>query len=232
VHPFFLGTRARATSFGFACFGLATVAPPGIHGFGAFMLSPPGVPIVGLALVMLGISVEETGTLRRIRIAAAIRLLAFALAIAAAVWATALGAWSRELATMGAVLYGLGIAGATLGFLHDKALLADVRHGQDLRLEGISADAVTLRAGDRDVSVPSSSLRGATMAKSDVGRAVFVLVRSRNDVVGAVDRLPWVSAGRDGDAFVLTEHQAGLDADVLATRLSEAAAAAEVRGYR
>ncbi|WP_437686148.1 hypothetical protein [Sorangium sp. So ce176] len=59
------------------------------------------------------------------------------------------------------------------------------------------------------------------------GRGVFVLLGSRDKVIGDARVLPWVAAHRGGDTLLLTEHQAALDAELLAARLIEAASAGE-----
>ena len=233
MRRFLLVTQGRALAIAFSSFGLAAVGPTAFKGgFLQFMLSPPGLPVVALALVMLGLSVEETGTVRRIRLGVAIRLFAFGLLLVAAVWSIAEGALGSELAVLGFVLFGLGLAGAAVGFAFDKAVFVDIRHGQALQLENISADFVSLCAQGRDVTIPTSSLRGVALARDLDGRGVLVLVRSRDDVVGGAELLPWVATTREGETLILTEHEAGLDAEVLATRLSEAAAAAREGGYR
>ncbi len=234
MRRYFLVTQMRACSMAFACFGLAAVGPPAFRGgFGAFLLSPPGLAVVALGLVMLGLSIEETGTVRRIRLGVAIRLLSFGLVFAAGAWAVAAGALGSELAIFGSVLFGLGVAGAAVAFLHDKSVFVDIRHGQALRLEKITANFVSLHArGGEVITIPTSSLRGVALARDIDGRGVFVLVRSRDDVVGQAEALPWVGATREGDTLILTEHEAGLDAEVLASRLTEAAAAAREGGYR
>ncbi|MRG95693.1 hypothetical protein [Polyangium spumosum] len=228
-----LSTQGRAFSIAFSSFGLAMLAPPAFRGgFVPFLLSPPGLVVVAIGLVMLGLSVEESGTVRRIRIGVALRLFAFVLVAAAGAWAFASGALESPLAISGFLLHGVGLAGAAVAFVFDRRVFADVRHGQAVRLENISVDFLSLRARGRDVTIPTSSLRGVALARDLDGRGVLVLVRSRDDVVGGGELLPWIATTREGETFLLTEHEAGLDAEVLATRLSEAAAAAQERGYR
>ncbi|MDI1475076.1 hypothetical protein [Polyangium sp. y55x31] len=232
MRRFFLLSQGRAFSYAFSSFGLAATAFSAARdGFLSFLLSPPGLPVMGLGLVMLGLSVEETGTVRRIRLGAGMRVLAFALVLVALVWAIAIGALASELVVLGFMFFGAGVAGAAVGFVHDKGVVADVRYGQPIRLETISADFVSLRVRGRDVNVPTSILRGVGLARDLDGRGVFVLVRSRDDIAGG-EELPWVATTREGETFILTEHEAGLDAEVLATRLTEAAAAAREGGYR
>jgi hypothetical protein len=224
--------RLRAGTMAFASFGLASVAPSGLRGLFPFLFSPPGLGIVAIALLMLGFSVEETGTVRRIRIGVGFRIVAFVLVLLSAAWAVALGALSSSLAVFGFCLFGVGAAGATFGFRHDLRVFADVRHGQPLRLEKITAQTVLLRARDRDVSIPTSLIRGVAVAKDLDGRGVLVLVHGRDKVVGDVASLPWLASTLEGDTFILTEHEAGLDAEVLAARLLEASTAAQESGYR
>ncbi|MDI1449008.1 hypothetical protein [Polyangium sp. 6x1] len=232
MRRFFLISQGRALSYAFSCFGLATTAFAAVRGgFWSFLVSPPGLPLAGLALVMLGLSIEETGTVRRIRLGAGIRVFAFLLVLVACAWAIAEGALGSELVVLGGILFGIGAAGATTGFVHDKGVLADIRYGQAIRLETISADFVSLRVRGREIGIPTSILRGVALARDLDGRGVFVLVKSRDDIVGG-DELPWVATTREGETFILTEHEAGLDAEVLALRLTEAAAAAQEGGYR
>lgn len=229
---FFLSTRVRAFSFAFTSFGLATVMPPGIKGFWPFMLSPAGVTIGALGLVMLGVTLEESGTVARIRIGIGARLVAFGLVLFAGVWGFFLNEPLASLFTFGVVLYGLGAAGAAVSFRHDLRVFDDVRHGQAIRLEKITPEAVSFVVSGVTTSIPTGLVRAVSVAKGLGGRGVFVLVAGREKIVGAANQLPWISASREGDTFVLTEHEAGLDAEVIATRLLEAATAAREGGYR
>src|SRR5262245_55403780 len=85
--------RARAMGYAFVGFGAATLAPGGLKekGVAGFLTDPAGVTLGALVLVMLGLSVEEMGTMPRIRAGLAIRLAGAAVAAAAVVWIVARG---------------------------------------------------------------------------------------------------------------------------------------------
>lgn len=229
---FFLKTRPRAFFLAFTGFGLATVAPPGGKGFVPFLLSAPGLAIAGVALAMLGLSIEETGTILRIRIGVGTRLVAFGLAVFAGIWGFFLSQPLAPLMGFAVVLYGVGIAGAAIAFRHDFGVFEDVRYGQAIRLEKITPSAVSLLVSGVATTIPTGLVRSVALAKNMEGRAAFVHVVGRDKIVGAVNQLPWVSAAREGDTFVLTEHQAGFDVEVFASQLLEAAEAARESGYR
>jgi len=208
------------------------VAPEGLSGFGAFLRSPPGLGVVSVACIVLGISVEETGTLRRIRVGIGLRLSTAAVLGAAALWAAALGAPNASLARLGWTMFALGAAGAAVALRHDLASFADPRHGEAIQLLSISADALSLRVNGSPVTIPTSVVLGAALATSSDGRGVFITVGGRDKVIGPSGGLPWVASTKDGDTLVLTEHQAALDAEVLMGKVLEAAAAGDRGGYR
>jgi len=229
---FLLELRLRAASIAFMCFGLAAVTPGIAKGFANFMLSPPGFGAIAIGLAMLGLSIEETGTIRRIRLGLGIRLGAYALVAAALVWSIARGALGAELLPLGFCLFAPGALGASVGIRHDFNAFLDVRNDQIVRLEKISAQSLLLRTDSGEISMPSSILRSAVLVKNSEGRGAVVLVQGRDKIRGDQTTLPWLGATLDGDTFILTEHQTGLDAEVLIQRLLEAAEAAQVAGYR
>ncbi|MFT3771676.1 MAG: hypothetical protein QM820_40205 [Minicystis sp.] len=110
--------------------------------------------------------------------------------------------------------------------------MSDPRHGQTIKLEAISAGGLRLRVHGSEVTVPASIITGAAMAASAKGRGAIVAVRGRDKIIGDVRVLPWVAATRDADTFVLTEHQAALDAEVLVQRVLDAASASRQGGCR
>ncbi|WP_437574112.1 hypothetical protein [Sorangium sp. So ce887] len=223
--------RARAMFIGLASMALACMAPAGPKGVLPFLASPAGLGIAALALMALGTSIEELGRIRRIRIGLGLCVMAAALVAAGGLWGAALAALDVSIAWPVWLLYGAGALGVALALGRDIAVLRDPRHGQSVRLEAISADAVRLTANGVPVTIPAALIRDVTLATSPEGRGVFVLLGSRDKVIGDARALPWVAAQRDGDTLLLTEHQAALDAELLAARLLEAASAGE-GGYR
>ena len=219
VNRFFLGFRARAFSIAFICFGLAAVAPPGLKGFVGFLQAPPGLALVALTLVAIGVSVEESGTIRRIRWGIGLRLLAVPILIAAVFWAMLLGAPLQSLAIMGLILGGIGAIGVGFALQHDWATYADVRHGQSVRLTDLSRSGIEIEANGGRVTVAIGDILLARAVANLDGHAIIFLVnqdaRKRKDL----DVLPWIGATPEGDAFVLTEHQAGMDAEQLVARV-------------
>ncbi len=227
------GFRGRVFAFCLPAFGLAIMAPAGgTSGFQGFVLSPPGLAFVALALMALGASVEDTGTLRRIRLGVGLRLLAAALLVPAAAWAGVIGAPSSSLATFGWGVAFVGLALVTGLARRDAGVFADPRHAQDTRLESISRDALRLVVHGKALSIPSGAVRRAAVGSNLEGRVALIEVSGREAITGDADALAWIARGTQGDTFVLTEHQAGLDAEVLAQRVLEAAAAAREGGYR
>jgi hypothetical protein len=219
VNRFFLGFRVRAFSVALISFALAAVAPPGIKGFAGFIQAPPGLAVVALALVAIGLSVEETGTIKRIRVGIALRLLAAPILVAACAWAMVLGSPTPGLATMGVVLGAIGAVGFGIALQYDWAAYADVRHGQSVKLVHLSKAGIDLETTEGRATIALSDLLGVRAVAGLDGRAVVFLVkeeaRDRSDLAA----VPWVGATPDGDAFVLTEHQAGMDAEQLTGRI-------------
>lgn len=196
------------------------------------MLSAPGLALVGLALVMLGLSIEETGSIRRIRIGAGARVIGFGLAALAGVWGFFLSDSVPNAMGIAVVLYGLGLFGSAIAFRADFGVFEDVRYGQPVRLLKITPDAVSMMVFGVATTIPTALIRGVSIAAHLNGRVAFVHLVGREKIVGAANQLPWVAASREGDTLVLTEYQAGLDADELGRRLLEAAGVAQEGGYR
>ncbi|WP_437285036.1 hypothetical protein [Sorangium sp. So ce406] len=219
--------QARAMFIGLACAALACMTPPGPKGVLSFLASPAGPGVAALAVMAVGTSVEELGTIRRIRIGAGLCVVAAALVAAGGLWGAALAALGAPSVWPAWLLYGAGASGVALALRRDVAVFRDPRHGQSVRLEGISADAVRLTANGAPVTIPAALIRGVSLATGPDGRGVFILLGSRGKVIGDARALPWVAAHRDGDTLLLTEHQAALDAELLAARLLEAASAGE-----
>jgi hypothetical protein len=208
---------------GLCCAALACMTPPGPKGVLRFLASPAGLGVAALALMALGTSIEELGRIRRIRTGVGLCVAAAALVAAGGLWGAALPALKPSLAWFAWLLYGAGAIGVALALRRDLAVYRDPRHGQSVRVESISADAVRLTANGAPVTIPTALIRSVSLGTGLEGRGVFVLVGSRDKVIGDARALPWVAAHRDGDTFLLTEHQAALDAEVLAVRLLEAA---------
>jgi hypothetical protein len=211
----------------FVCFGLAAVAPAGLKGFWPFMQSPPGLAVVALALVVIGCSVEETGTLARIRLGIGFRILAVAVLAAAVIWALILGAPMPSLAYMGLALGGMGAIGAGIALHYDLAAYADVRHGQPVKLLELSRSELDIESNGVRVAIAAHDILRASVVSNLDGRAVVFLVDEKARRRKDMDALPWIGSTIEGDAFVLTEHQAGMDAEQLVGRVLEM-----VRGAR
>jgi hypothetical protein len=222
-----LGFRARAMAFGLVAFGLALRAPAGLRGGAAFALSPPGLAIAGLGLVALGDTLDESGTVARIRVGAAVRVAAaIVTGLAAPLWSLAIPAPTAGLGAAGIVMAAAGALAIGLVARHDAAVRADPRHGQDVRLEGLRRGALELSVRGASVVVPTSAIRAATVVARGGGRATVIVVSNRDGIRGDAASLPWAAALAEGDALVLTEHQSGLDAAALAARVLEASGAA------
>lgn len=230
--PFLLGSRARAMGYALSALGLVALAPVGSRPreFTSFLTEPGGVMMGAMALVMLGLSVEETGTLARIRAGIALRLAAAAAFVAIAAWAAARGTAGPSASTLGWTLTALGGALVGYGALFDVAAYRDPRHGQPIQLEKVSPEGLILTAQGRRVRIPLADVTGVAVTPSGLGKAVVIAVRRDAGVRRDDDALPWIMAGIDADQLVLTEHQAGLDAAALVTLIEEAAQAA--RGFR
>jgi hypothetical protein len=205
----------------FVCFGLAAVAPAGLKGFLAFMQAPPGLAVVALALVAIGCSVEETGTLARIRFGIGLRLLAVAALAVAVIWALILGAPMPSLAYVGFALGGMGAIGVGIALQHDLAAYADVRHGQPVKLLEVSQTGLDIEANGMRVTVAAADILRASVVGNLDGRAVVFLVNENARKRRDMDALPWIGATIEGDAFFLTEHQAGIDAEQLVGQVLE-----------
>lgn len=196
-------------------FGLAVVAPPGIKGFLGFIQAPPGLAVVGLALMAIGVSIEELGTIRRIRLGIAMRLLAVPVLIAAVIWAMLLGSPMPSLAMMGFVLGGIGAIGVAITLQYDWAVYEDVRHGQPVRLAELSNQGLEIESDRGRSTVALADILAVRGVQNLDGRAVVFLVNEQARKRKDLDAVPWIGATPEGDAFVLTEHQAGMDVEQL-----------------
>jgi hypothetical protein len=170
--------------------------------------------------VAIGCSVEEFGTVRRIRWGVGLRILAAPILAAAVVWAMLLGSPLPSLAVMGFVLGGVGAIGVGIALQHDWATYADVRHDQPVRLVELSPSGLEVETNGVRSCVAIRDILSVRAVENLDGRAVVFLVnedaRNRKDM----DALPWIGANRDGDAFVLTEHQAGMNAEQLVAQVT------------
>lgn len=200
-------------------FGLAAVAPPGIKGFMGFIQAPPGLAVVGLAIMAIGFSVEEMGTIRRIRLGIAMRLASIPILVAAVIWGLLLGSPMASLAAMGFVLGGFGAIGVAIASQHDWATYADVRHGQPVRLVELSSQGLEIESERGRSTVALGDILGVRGVQDLDGRAVVFLVKEEARKRKDMDVVPWVGATPEGDAFMLTEHQAGMDVEQLVARV-------------
>jgi hypothetical protein len=196
-------------------FGLAAVSPPGTKGFVGFMQAPPGLAVIALALMAIGFSIEETGTIRRIRLGITLRLLSVPIIVAAVIWGLLLGAPMPSLAMMGFVLGGMGAIGVAMAFQFDWATYADVRHGQPVRLVELSNHSLEIESDRGRSSVAIADILAVRGVQNLDGRGVVFLVNEQARKRKDMDAVPWIGATPEGDAFVLTEHQAGMDKVVL-----------------
>jgi hypothetical protein len=224
---FLLRERPRSMAAVLACLGLATMAPHGLHEVPGFLLSPAGVGIVALGLILIGVSVEESGTIRRIRLGIGIRLVApLALALAAT-WALVGTAGGASSQTFGWFLFALGAAGVLATVRHDLSTFRDPGHGQRIRLEGLSPTALQICVDGDLITIPSSVLVGVQIAAGTTGRGIFIAVSSREPITGPSEQLPWSVGTRDLDMFLMDEYQAGIDVDVFAAKIATMASLQE-----
>lgn len=186
------------------------------------MQAPPGLAVIALVLVAVGQSIEELGTIRKIRIGIALRLASAPVLVIACTWAMMLGSPMPSLVTMAVVLGGIGAVGYGLALQHDWATYGDVRYGQPVKLLDVSSTGLELETPQGRATIAIADILVVRAAANLDGRAVIFLVnpdvRNRNDLAG----VPWVGATPEGDAFALTEHQVGMDVEVLVQRVLQA----------
>lgn len=207
-------------SMAFVAFGLAAVAPSGIKGFVGFLQAPPGLAVVALALMAIGLSVEETGTIRRIRLGVGMRLVAVPILVVAAFWAMTLGAPMPSLATMGLVFAGAGFVGVLIALQHDWGVYGDVRYGQPVRFVELTQSGVVIEAKGEQATVRMADILALRGAQNLDGRAIVFLVNEKTRERKNMELVPWVGATPEGDAFVLTEHQLGMDVELFMTQMA------------
>lgn len=184
-----------------------------------FLQAPPGLALIALVLVAVGQSVEETGTMKRIRFGIALRLVAAPVLVIACAWAAMLGSPMPSLATMAFVLGGLGAIGFGLALQHDWATYADVRYGQPVKVLDVSKAGIEIETQQGRVTMALTDILAVRAAANLDGRAVIFLVDAAARKRETLAALPWIGATAEGDAFVLTEHQAGMDVEVLVKRV-------------
>jgi hypothetical protein len=135
--------------------------------------------------------------------------------VIACAWAFTLGSPLPSLTTMGFVLGGIGAIGFGIALQHDWGLYADVRYGQSVKLVDISEAGLELETPKGRAKIALADILEVRATANLDGRAIIFLVnakaRKRSDLAG----VPWAGATPEGDAFVLTEHQAGMDAEEL-----------------
>jgi hypothetical protein len=221
-----LGLRARVFTYAAAGVSLIFGVPQFQGKLVEFLLTPPGLSVIAVGLIALGISIEQSGTLARARVGIGVRLAAPALLAAAAVRAAAIG--STHVG--GWTAFAAFSAPIALVTAYDARLFGDLRHGQATRLETIARGALEITAEGEPILVPIDAIVGVTVGESSVGRAVLVHVAQKNLIHGDASRLPWIGATADRDIFALTEHQCNRDARAVMGEI--AANAANGPGYR
>ena len=223
--------RARVLGYAFGCFGLVSMSPAGSRHkeFVDFIMQPGGAMLGGVVLVTAGLAVEESGTMARIRAGIGLRLGAVGVFVVALLWGLARDAPSGS-SSLGWGLIAGGGALVAYGARFDLAAYRDPRHGRLLRLDKVSPEGIVLIAQGRQVRIPVADVTAVAVTPAGTGRGVVIAVRKDAGVRREGDGLPWVMTGVDDDRLFLTEHEAGLDASVLAARIEEAAGAA--KGFR
>lgn len=187
------------------------------RGIGAFFSSSAGLGFAALLLFMAGASLEEAGSLLKIRAGALLRLLATLALAVAVVWACAsddLTLWA--LMTKGVVA--LGLIGALLFAPRDVGILRDVRHAQRQRLLSVFPDGIELSLGEARVTIPAAAIASVALSRSEKGRGALLHL---DPAALGQDALHLLGerGEREELTLVLTEHQAATDAEVLVRRL-------------
>jgi len=192
----------------------------------AFLASPAGLGIVAIVMLLVGESVEETGTLRRIRMGASIRVAAAATLAASVAWLLLMGAVGTGAALVGWALVALGLGGAGYFAHEDAQVLADVRYGQRIALRRLTDRGLEIDADGASVLVLHASILSVT----GNGRCLIFEV-DRSAAIEGASALPWAEERVRSRVFYLTEHQLGADAVELAGRIADMQAR-EPGGYR
>ena len=212
------------------CFGVAALMPRGVRGVAAFLASPAGLGIVAIVMLLVGESVEETGTLRRIRMGASIRVAAAATLAASVAWLLLMGAVGTGAALVGWALVALGLGGAGYFAHEDAQVLADVRYGQRIALRRLTDRGLEIDADGASVLVLHASILSVTVGGTANGRCLIFEV-DRSAAIEGASALPWAEERVRSRVFYLTEHQLGADAVELAGRIADMQAR-EPGGYR
>lgn len=219
----FLGFRARIFCAALPVFAFAVLAPPGLKGIDAFLSSPLGPGVLALAAVALGMSVEELGSIARIRQGIGIRLGVPFFLGAGALWAFILGAPNASLALFGWILFSIGFIPCLFIFRHDLALFKDPRHGQPIALMEIGDKYIRIRAQNDEnaIRIPIRKIIAVVPVAGLNGRGAVITLKQKESLKGPVNELPWVEAGVREDSFVLTEHQLAMNAESFASKVAE-----------
>jgi hypothetical protein len=223
--------RLRVLAYVVALLGLVSVGRSGA-GLAALFLGLFGAALVALALHLLGASLEEAGRVVRIRFGAAARVAGATLLAGST--GVALERSSDGLAASGASDLAIGLlalaALVAVGFAaRDARVARDARAGQRLRLHGVSSRGIDLVHVGARVCIPLEAVEGVSLVRGARGRGALLRIDpGTTDGAGA---LP-VSQSDSGELLLeLTEHEAGVDADVLATRIRSLSARGPA-GYR
>ncbi len=214
-------------SMALVAFGLAAVAPRGTAEFAELFQAPPGLALAALVLMAIGHSVEERGTIRRIRLGVGLRLVAVAVLGVAVIWAMMLGAPMPSLVTVGLIMGVPGFVGVAIALQHDWGVYGDVRYGQSIRLVELSRSGMVIESKGAQATLAIADILAVRAVQDLEGRAVVFLVKEDVRKRHAVEMFPWVGATPQGDTFVLTEHQLGKDVEEMMTEVLKRAKEAQ-----
>jgi hypothetical protein len=209
-------SRLRLLGLLISLVGLAALSSSQ-RGISPFLLSPFGLGLGALVLHLVGSALEEVGTILRIRAGAAARVLA-ALALVAGAAVALEHAPPSAAGWLMQALVGVGLVWSLAFAVQDARVAADPRAGQRLRLVGLSATGIGLRVGGAEFCIPAEAISSVSITRGARGRGALLRLDAAGVGREAIPLLEEQTAG--GDVLLeLTEHEAGLDAEVLARRL-------------
>lgn len=220
MSPRFLSFHGRILFAALPLFGFAVLAPQGLKGIDAFLQTPLGPGVVALASIGIGMSIEELGTMRRIRQGILMRLSVPFLIGVGAVWALILGAPNASLATFGWLLFLIGFIPTLYIFRHDLAVYKDPRHGQPIALLDIGQKYLRIRTPNDEITIPLRKILGVIPVAGLNGRGVIITVAGKESLKGPISNLPWMAAQVSGDSFVMTEHQLAMNAETFSAAIA------------
>lgn len=216
----FLSFHSRIFFAALPLFGFAILAPQGLKGIDAFLQTPLGPGVLSLASIAIGMSIEELGTMRRIRQGIFMRLSVPFFIGAGALWALILGAPNASLATFGWILFLIGFIPTLFIFRHDLAVYKDPRHGQPVALLDIGEKHLRIRTQNDEIAIPLRKILGVVPVAGLNGRGVIITVAGKESLKGPISSLPWIAAQISGDSFVMTEHQLAMNAETFAAAIA------------